>query len=171
MNIRHTAKKHPAGFHSVPSAILAMAAIGFILFAGATAAEVPDSREARKAELEQTAREIAEASPARAKERIRGMDLSTAMAVYDLLVRQAGEKGVEPQVFYAAEQIQLLKATEDSQKRLESLIWVIALTLVLFAGYLTYVLFDQRRIYRKLSAMDKKVPNAAVAEGEVYRGE
>ncbi|MCB1138410.1 MAG: hypothetical protein KDK23_06610 [Leptospiraceae bacterium] len=132
--------------------------------------EQPDKRE----ELNRQANELRSMSAAEARERIKSMNLSQAMSIYDLLVQDAQQRGVGPQVFYAAEQIQLLKATADSQKRLESLIWVIVLTLILFSGYLTYVLVDQRRLYKRMEELRSSAArsgNGPSAPADVYRGE
>jgi hypothetical protein len=134
------------------------------------AAEEPGSSNARM-ELERRANEIQNMNPRMAKEAIRSLNESEAIGVYDLMVSQAASKGVGPQVFYLAEHIQLLRATQASQKRLESLIWVLALTLILFSGYLTYVLIDQRRIYRKLLALKETRKSGSNEPREVYTGE
>lgn len=144
-----------------------------LLFALAPEARA-EGAEAKKESLEKQASELLSMNPAMARQRIGEMNLQDALSVYDLLLRDAREKGVGPQVFYVVEQIQLLKATEASQKRLESLIWVLVLTLVLFSAYLAYVLIDQRRIYNKMLTLreDKGTKtDHSHTESKVYRGE
>lgn len=135
----------------------------------------PGERSERREELVRQAEDLMSMPATQAREKIKSMNLSQAMSIYDLMVQEAQKKGVGPQVFYAAEQIQLLKATADSQKRLESLIWVIVLTLVLFAGYLTYVLLDQRRLYRRMQELRSSprtgADRTASEVSEIYRGE
>ena len=122
------------------------------------------------AAIERKATELESLNPAEARQLIQAMSLSEALSVYDVLLSRARAKGVGPQVFYVAEQIQMIKATEAAHRQLVSLYWVIALTLLLFAAYLTYVLVDQRRIYRKIS--DKNGVASPVTKTVVpYRGE
>ena len=147
---------------------LSIVTIGLLLAGGLPADEPKNTSEREK--FEAKADEIQMMNPRMAREAIRALDESTALSIYDIMVARAGEKGVGPQTFYLAEHIQLLRATEASQKRLESLIWVLGLTLLLFAGYLTYVLIDQRRIYGKLQALQNSSP-VREAERTVYTGE
>lgn len=175
-------KKYQPGLRRSRSG-LATLGIGIFLFCAPGTALSPglgaESPEGKREALERKASELLSMNPAMARQRIGEMNLQDALSVYDLLLRDAREKGVGPQVFYVVEQIQLLKATEASQKRLESLIWVLALTLLLFSVYLAYVLIDQRRIYNKMLALRKGSSGGPMPgnrdqrnpEPEVYRGE
>ncbi|MEQ8350091.1 MAG: hypothetical protein RH862_01315 [Leptospiraceae bacterium] len=145
-------------------------ALGILLVPGTKYSEQPVPGE--RVRLEARADELQSLDPRQAKEFIRGLPERDAIGIYDLLVSEASDRGIGPQVFYLAEHIQTLRATEAAQKRLESLIWVLGLTLLLFAGYLTYVLIDQRRIYRKMLALkEARNSHSSRVQSDVYTGE
>ncbi len=71
---------------------------------------------------------------------------------------------------YLVRQLEEQRATEVAQRRLDNLLLVIGLSLVLFTGFLVYVLLQQRRdLARAAQLLARHTPNAG--SGPVYRGE
>ncbi|MCR9143600.1 MAG: hypothetical protein NXI24_15235 [bacterium] len=69
--------------------------------------------------------------------------------------------------------LESLRADAQAQNRLDTLLYVLALTLLLFTGFLIYVIIDQRRSLRELQKL--LTPGSASTQDNssqnVYRGE
>ena len=75
-------------------------------------------------------------------------------------------------VYLILRHLEELRATALAQKRLNNLLWVIALCFSLFSSFLFYVYISQRRALREVEAITKKQKAArAVPASPVYRGE
>ncbi|MBI3396580.1 MAG: hypothetical protein HY042_12135, partial [Spirochaetia bacterium] len=74
-------------------------------------------------------------------------------------------------IVYVLEHAESIRATALAQRRLNNLLIVLVGTLLLFAGYLLFVSFEQRRVIKRL----EKVASGRVAQEperkKVFRGD
>lgn len=68
--------------------------------------------------------------------------------------------------------LETLRATELAQRRLDNLLWVIAMSLLLFSSFLFYIYINQRRAFRDIQNIVKKQKDSSTAlKPSLYRGE
>lgn len=78
----------------------------------------------------------------------------------DVLVTQIREEARKSwaqsdNYFFLVEHLTTIKAIEEEQSRLKGLLWVYVLGLVLFSGFVLYVLFRQRKLISELNEIIK----------------
>ena len=163
----------------------ALAAVLVILFGGALFM-APGSLVAQPAPYGETAKPAAGPDLSRARELLAMEGLAARAAIEQLSEQEAKE--LVTQVLYVArpgnpdldrafllvQHLEAIRATALAQRRLNSLLWVVGLTLGLFTLFLIYVLFDQRRALRDMRAMMDSESGGSVDDippNLVYRGE
>lgn len=119
------------------------------------------------------ARELLAMEGLAAKEAIKDLSEAEARELVTQVLYLAREKNPDiDRVYLLVQHLEAIRATELAQRRLNSLLWVLGLTLALFGVFLIYVLFDQRRTLREVRALidaDSAAPQSPAAP--VYRGE
>jgi len=121
------------------------------LFASSLVAQTPQTRSEKEKALEH-ARALLRLSDNEIKTQIQGMSRSEAEAAKSNVLNLVRPRFKEAdRVSYLIEHLAQMSATEREQRRLNNLLLVIILTLVLFAAFIAWVLFDQRRLIRILS--------------------
>lgn len=73
-------------------------------------------------------------------------------------------------VYLILRHLESLKATALSQKRLNNLLWVIAISLFLFSSFLFYIYLNQRSVLKHLEKEGQKEKKEQVPK-TIYRGE
>jgi|GEM_PF-2316267 len=139
-------------------------------FAGFLQAQPSLQEEAKR--LEDQADSLLALSPAAQKEQILKMSASEAEALMSTLSRRTLAKNPEAApVFYLYEHLASLDAIELAQKRLDRLLAVFVVTLLLFVGYLLFLLIQQNKIVRTLRSRQPAGEERAAEQVKVYRGE
>lgn len=110
------------------------------------------------------------------KAKINAMPINEAIALKDAAVRRLTKSNPEANtVFYLYEHLAAMQANDLAEKRLERLMAVFVITLLLFSGYLVYLLVTQNRAIRQLKQMEGHLPvatnQARTEPSTVYRGE
>ncbi len=109
-----------------------------------------------------------------AKEEIQHLNEDEAREVLSqiMFLARPGNPDLD-RVYLLARHLEEIQATALAQRRLDSLLWVVGLTLLLFVLFLTYVLFDQRRAMRELRELLAEARDQApqARPVNVYRGE
>lgn len=110
------------------------------------------------------------------KTKINAMPINEAIALKDAALRRLTKSNSEANtVFYLYEHLAAIQANNLAEKRLERLMAVLVITLLLFGGYLVYLLLAQNRTIRQLKQIESQLPLATnqvkKEQSIVYRGE
>ncbi|MBW7859442.1 MAG: hypothetical protein H3C43_14395 [Leptonema sp. (in: Bacteria)] len=110
------------------------------------------------------------------KEAISAMPINEAIAIKDAAVRRLTKSNIEANtVFYLYDHLAALQANDLAEKRLERLMAVFIITLLLFGGYLIYLMISQNRAVRQLmlNQSQNQEVKKQVEKGQpvIYRGE
>ncbi len=77
-------------------------------------------------------------------------------------------------IYYLLRHVESLRADRLANQRLHNLLWVIALTLMLFSSFLIYTIYNQYQSLKKIKALyaDRRDQKGEELPGkEIYRGE
>jgi len=149
-------------------------ALSFSAVSGQPVSNIEDLQK-QAAQIEEQVNQMLSLDQTEQKEYVKRLSAADATAMLNAISRRATEKdaGLSP-VFYLYEHLSQLKATDLAEKRLHRLMIVIIVTLILFVGYLSFLLWQQNRMIKMLlSANDQ--PNRpgphTAKKSEIYRGE